>query len=240
MNYTQATIDKVTYGYGTWEMHQYRRSWLQRTKKSKSWNGIASACKSRSSMATASKGNRLPIHRTFAPLMTDLTSTTSNMQIAEAMGEHIPEPSRADMVRVFQLCRGDDWRAVLRYVETNPWLAVTPMIMDNHISTTVIHQAITSKGNTADRATLILAILSNTPQAAAIKNGYGSLPLHVIAQRNTKMNAQTKEKLIFELVKAHTGALVEEGGVGKRTPLHIIFTGTYELYTVYDTPDLKI
>ena len=39
------------------------------------------------------------------------------------------------------------------------------------------------------------------------------------------MDAQTKERLVFELVQAYTGALTEEGGVGKRTPLHIIFTG---------------
>jgi len=65
------------------------------------------------------------------------------------------------------------------------------------------------------------------PQAAAIKNGYGSLPLHVISQRNTKLDAPTKELLISELVLAYKGALVEQGGVGMRTPLHIIFTGTF-------------
>lgn len=74
------------------------------------------------------------------------------------------------------------------------------------------------------RALVISTILRNTPQAAAIKNGYGSLPLHVISQRNTKIDSQTKERLIVELVEAYPGALVEEGGVGKRTPLHIIFT----------------
>lgn len=99
------------------------------------------------------------------------------------------------------------------------------MIMDNHISTTILHQAITAKGDTKARARVIREILEMAPEAAAIKNGYGSLPLHVIAQRNTKMDAPTKEILINELVRAYTGALVEEGGVGKRTPLHIIFTG---------------
>ena len=134
--------------------------------------------------------------------------------------------SREEMDGIFQLCRSDDWHNVLSQVRLNPSLAVTPMIMDNHISTTIVHQAITSKGNTAIRAEVISTILRHTPEAAAIKNGYGSLPLHVIAQRNTKMDAQTKERLIFELVQAYTGALTEEGGVGKRTPLHIIFTGT--------------
>lgn len=78
------------------------------------------------------------------------------------------------------------------------------------------------------RARVIRQIIKTTPQAAAIKNGYGSLPLHVIAQRNTKMDAQAKEKLIFDLVTAYKGALFEEGGVGKRCPLHIIFTGTFQ------------
>jgi hypothetical protein len=98
--------------------------------------------------------------------------------------------------------------------------------MDNHISTTILHQAITSKGDTKSRTRVILEIIDVAPKAAAIKNGYGSLPLHVIAQRNTKMDAPTKELLITELVNAYKPALVEQGGVGKRTPLHIIFTGT--------------
>jgi len=168
----------------------------------------------------------------IAPLMFMLTSAVipfDSIQMMDAYARYptMQHPSRDEMDAVFQLCRTDQWQAVLRYVEQNPLIAVTPMIMDNHISTTVIHQAITSKGDTALRAQVITKILEETPQAAGIKNGYGSLPLHVIAQRNTKMNAQTKERLIFQLVQADKGALVEEGGVGKRTPLHIIFTGTY-------------
>ena len=130
------------------------------------------------------------------------------------------------MHAVFAMCRQNKWSSVLNSIRSNPLIAVTPMIMDNHISTTILHQAITSKGDTKARARVILEILKITPQAASIKNGYGSLPLHVIAQRNTKMDAPTKEMLISELVMAYKGALVEEGGVGKRTPLHIIFTGT--------------
>ena len=99
------------------------------------------------------------------------------------------------------------------------------MIMDNHISTTILHQAITSKGDIKARTRVIREILDIAPKAATIKNGYGSLPLHVISQRNTKLDAATKELLIHELVAAYKGALVEQGGVGKRTPLHIIFTG---------------
>jgi len=133
-----------------------------------------------------------------------------------------------EMDACFQLCRRDDWAAVLDFVRKKPWVAVTPMIMDNHIATTVIHQAITSKGDTELRAAVIRQILKETPQAAAIKNGYGSLPLHVITQRNTKMDSKTKENIVWELVSAYKGALTEEGGVGKRTPLHIIFTGKHQ------------
>ena len=133
--------------------------------------------------------------------------------------------SREEMDAIFQLCRADDWLGVMEQLKQNPWIALTPMVMDNHISTTIVHQAITSKSDTAVRAEVISTILRATPQAAAIKNGYGSLPLHVICQRNTKMDALTKERLIFEIVPCYTAALMEQGGVGKRTPLHIIFTG---------------
>lgn len=139
-----------------------------------------------------------------------------------------PDPTmlgRNEMHAIFSMCRKNQWNSVLRCVQTNPQIPITSMIMDNHISTTILHQAITSKGNTEHRANVIRTILEMAPQAASIKNGYGSLPLHVIAQRNTKMDAPTKELLITELVLAYKGALLQPGGVGKRTPLHIIFTG---------------
>jgi hypothetical protein len=135
-------------------------------------------------------------------------------------------PDREEMHAIFAMCRKNQWNSVLSCVQNNPIIPITSMIMDNHISTTILHQAITSKGNTEARTRVIREILEITPQAATIKNGYGSLPLHVIAQRNTKMNAPTKELLITELVRSFKGALLEQGGVGKRTPLHIIFTGS--------------
>jgi hypothetical protein len=134
------------------------------------------------------------------------------------------EPSKQDMHIVFNLCRKDDWKTVLRYVSANPLIALSEMTMDNHIKTTIIHQAITSKSKISDRALVIQSVLKLTPKAATIKNGYGSLPLHVICQRNTKMNSQIKETLIYDLIKAFPQALNEEGGVGRRTPLHIAFT----------------
>lgn len=133
--------------------------------------------------------------------------------------------SREELDHLFQQCRSNDWHGVLQQVRENPRIAATTMAMENHITTTIIHQAIASKGPTAMRAQVISTILYQTPQAASVKNGYGSLPLHMIAQRNTKIDSQTKESLMFELVQAYPSALMQEGGVGKRTPLHIIFTG---------------
>ncbi len=69
-----------------------------------------------------------------------------------------------------------------------------------------------------------MAILQQTPAAARIRNGYGSLPLHVIAQRNTKLTSSIKEELMTLLVHANPDALLEAGGPGGRTPLHICFT----------------
>jgi hypothetical protein len=130
-----------------------------------------------------------------------------------------------NMDEVFKLCRDDRWNEILKRLRRQPALATSHITMDNHIQTTILHQAITSKGDVAIRSNVIMFILDNTPRAAAMKNGYGSLPLHVIAQRNTRIDSQTKERLIFALVDAYPDALTEPGGVGKRTPLHIIFTG---------------
>ena len=134
------------------------------------------------------------------------------------------EPSKQDVHIMFNLCRKDDWKTVLRHVNANPLMGLSEMTMDNHIKTTIIHQAITSKSKISDRALVIQTVLKLTPKAATIKNGYGSLPLHVICQRNTKMNSRIKETLIYDLIKAFPQGLNEEGGVGRRTPLHIAFT----------------
>jgi hypothetical protein len=140
---------------------------------------------------------------------------------------HFPPPrlpTPEELAAVFQMCRSNQWNSVLNSVRNNPQLAKTSMTMDNHITTTIIHQAITSKGSIKPRARVIEEILTICPDAAMIKNGYGSLPLHVIAQRNTKIDAATKESLIKRLVSAYPGAMTQQGGVGMRTPLHIIFT----------------
>ena len=143
-------------------------------------------------------------------------------------GYHLNQAVKtAEMDKIFKLCRKDEWDLIYQHVVSNPAVGAAVMTMDNHITTTVTHQAITSKGDVVKRAKVVEHILSVNPKAAEIKNGYGSLPLHVICQRNTKMTSKVKERLIFQLIEAYPDALVEEGGTGKRTPLHIIFTGTH-------------
>lgn len=138
---------------------------------------------------------------------------------------HYPQLTKAEMYEIFRLCRANKWLDILKCVTERPEISLFPIIMGNNLVTTIIHQAITSRGNIEHRTKVILTILHATPQAATIKNGYGSLPLHVIGQRNTKIDSRTKEILITKLVTAYEGAITEQGGVGKRTPLHILFTG---------------
>ena len=138
-----------------------------------------------------------------------------------------PLLTQAEMDHLFHKCRSNDWNGILQQIHQSPQIATTAMRMDNRLTTTILHQAITSKGPTPIRAEVISLILRYQPLAAAVKNGNGSLPLHTIAQRNTKMDKHTKERLIFELVRAFPPALLEGGGMGRRTPLHILFTGMW-------------
>jgi hypothetical protein len=62
-----------------------------------------------------------------------------------------------------------------------------------------------------------------------MRNGNGSLPLHCIAQRSVKFDYRTKEMLIRKIMNAYSKAVNQQGGIGKRTPLHVIFTGSYLL-----------
>lgn len=133
--------------------------------------------------------------------------------------------SREEMDHIFHLCCSDKWPVVLNHVQQNPGIALTPITMGNNITTTILHQAITKRAKKVDRVQLIFMILQQTPDAAAIRNGYGSLPLHAIGQRNIGIDSNTKEQLIRQLVHAYPSSVAEPGGVGKRTPLHIIFTG---------------
>jgi hypothetical protein len=148
-----------------------------------------------------------------------------NKNVKKSPPELPDDVRRDEMDLIFHQCRKDQWKSVLDAVKKKPHVGLGQMVMDNHISTTIMHQAITSKGDLDLRAKVILKILEVTPAAAHMRNGYGSLPLHVIAQRNTKIKSGVKDTLIRALVAANVDAITNEGGPGKRTPLHIIFTG---------------
>lgn len=98
------------------------------------------------------------------------------------------------------------------------------MVMSNRLTTTVMHQAITSKADNQARVKVIRKVLEIAPEAAALKNGFGSLPLHCLLQRNVKLGVKSKEELTCALIDAYPAALLWSGGKGKRTPLHVLFT----------------
>ena len=137
-------------------------------------------------------------------------------------------PSRNEMKEVLTLCKKNEWATVLQLVKKNVLIGTATVPMSNHMLTTVCHQALTSNSDIQPRTEVILQILQQTPEAAAIKNGYGTLCLHAVCQRNLKCDAKTKERLVLALIDAFPGALLQGGGAGMRTPLHIIFTGTSE------------
>ena len=140
----------------------------------------------------------------------------------------LQRPAEADktMNAIFKMCKHNQWDNVLNSLKSNTACITKSMAMTNNIETSVLHQAITSKGNLQCRVKVIDFILDVAPEAAAKTNGYQSLPLHVICQRNTRLSAKEKERLITKLIDKFPQGLNKRGGVGKRTPIHIVFTGT--------------
>lgn len=145
-----------------------------------------------------------------------------------ARRETYPQASKEEMDYIFDFCCSDKWSEVLSMIMKSPWFALTPIVMGNNIMTTILHQAITKRTTKSlDRIHVIKNILHYTPQAASVRNGYGSLPLHAICQRNIRIDSHQKEDLIRAFIYAYPGSVAVPGGVGKRTPLHIIFTGMF-------------
>jgi hypothetical protein len=95
----------------------------------------------------------------------------------------------SSMEILYRFCHGSKWNKVLEYVNQDPLIGTRSMIMDNLNTTTIIHQAITSKGDAAVRARVISTIIKHTPEAARIKNGFGSMPLYLIANRTSSTNS---------------------------------------------------
>ena len=193
--------------------------------------------------AAAEKKKKGKREKTTATLTKSTTAATKGKARAKSSKAPLPVPTGpvataeeidADTKRahledavsnsIFVLCKEERWAEVSSLVASNPSLAVAPMTMANNITTTILHQAITSKGDVGARAALVKFVLSIRPSAAAIKNGYGSLPIHVLAQRNCKMKSKAKEELLLALIHAHPSSITVAGGVGARNPLHIVFT----------------
>ena len=158
--------------------------------------------------------------KTPLPVPTGPVATAADIA-ADSQRAHLEE---AVSNSIFILCKEEKWADISALIASNPTLAVAPMTMANNITTTILHQAITSKGDVGARAGLVKFVLSIRPSAAAIKNGYGSLPIHVLAQRNCKMKSKVKEELLLALIHAHPSSITVAGGVGARNPLHIVFT----------------
>ena len=170
--------------------------------------------KAASKVKSKAKSSKAPLPVPTGPVATaeEIDADTKRAQLEDAVSNSI-----------FVLCK-ERWAEVSNLVASNPSLAVAPMTMANNITTTILHQAITSKGDVGARADLVKFVLSIRPSAAAIKNGYGSLPIHVLAQRNCKMKSKAKEELLLALVHAYPSSITVAGGVGARNPLHIVFT----------------
>jgi len=200
----------------------------------------ASAAVAAAQVATAPA--LLPVDPTAAPVgaVAEASNLGPTSNISGAAVAPVPSPVPSSTVasaeaatsalddkvatKLFALMKKNKWSEIIALVNADPSLAAGTMSMSNNITTTVIHQAITSKGDVEQRAALIKAILTLHPKAAGIPNGYGSLPLHVLAQRNCKMKSKVKEELIDALMQAAPKTLQQTGGVGLRTPLHIAFT----------------
>jgi hypothetical protein len=130
--------------------------------------------------------------------------------------------SQTDVHRIYTAAKINDWTTVSHMLTANPSLALSSIPMNNKLKTTLLHQAIASKHNVTLRTAVMKQILEQTPRAARMVNGYGSLPLHMIAQRNT--NLPNKEHIIVLLVQSYQEGLLIPAGAGMRTPLHILFT----------------
>lgn len=80
-------------------------------------------------------------------------------------------PNVLNTANVIELIRANKWDQVNSCVREDSRILMMPLLMDNSIQTTILHEAIASKGNTQARATVILTILEMAPIAASIQNG---------------------------------------------------------------------
>jgi hypothetical protein len=164
------------------------------------WNMTAAAVFLRTYTPANAPHSETHLFRTLVHPTHYYHSLSFDTQSSNTMSEpivHRKPPTKEEMDAVFALCRNNHWKSCLQCLQTNPLIGTTKMTMgkskprcvglcdaplpltrrvvaaheDNHIVTTVLHQAITSKAPVKERTEVILLILSQTPDAAKIKNG---------------------------------------------------------------------
>jgi hypothetical protein len=111
-------------------------------------------------------------------------------------------PTKAEIGNISCLCKEHKWKEVLQAIEKAHYLAGASWSMQNSLSTTLIHQVIVDRGDPEARASVSSFLLTKTPHCARVRSGQGSLPLHVICQRNVKMPAAKKTELILQMIFA--------------------------------------
>jgi hypothetical protein len=141
-----------------------------------------------------------------------------------------PGITENEIYSISKLCRENRWRSLRDMLKRKPQLSLVSFVTDKRTRSTILHEAIISEDITdiGDRSDCIQDILSRCPEAAKIKHGRGSLPLHSIARRSKGMDPTTRESLFKKLIAAYPEALVtkKDDNLG-RTPVHVALQRKY-------------
>jgi hypothetical protein len=141
-----------------------------------------------------------------------------------------PGITENEIYSISKLCRENRWRSLRDMLKRKPQLSLVSFVTDKRTRSTILHEAIISEDTSdiGDRSDCIQDILSRCPEAAKIKHGRGSLPLHSIARRSKGMDPTTRESLFKKLIAAYPEALVtkKDDNLG-RTPVHVALQRKY-------------
>ena len=116
-----------------------------------------------------------------------------------------------------------NWQGVIECIWARPADASALIRDKNNISTTILHKALASPGDDIGlRIKVIKTILDAAPTSASLENGYKTLPLHVAARNNYKlqMNEKTQMEVFTKLIQSYPEAATSQN-TAMRTPLHI-------------------
>jgi len=135
---------------------------------------------------------------------------------------HVREITSHDKA-LLALCKADNWSAVEQHIRRHPQSATSMLRDRNSNGTTVLHKVFASASTDfAARIGVIETVLQICPKLASVKNGCGSLPLHLAARNSYKIqiDTTTQEDVIASLINVYPAAAVTQNAAG-RTPLHI-------------------